>query len=310
MESYGGFILPETPALSAIICTRNRPDFIGAAVASVLANVHTSFEVIVVDQSDDDSSQRALDRFADDGRLRYIHRSRPGISAAANAGVRAAAAETLCFTDDDCRVPVGWLSSIEAVFEREPGISFVSGQMLMPPELKGTGKSIPTFQFDEPIRVTRKGPLFSSVGANFAMRRSLYEELEGFDEFLGPGAQYESAQDWDLTYRAYLSGAGILLTPEIYVWHYGARDDAQWRRRLRAYGLGDGAFYGKHIRCRDLRLLSVFLNQVAKLVAREAMNPLRRKPAKLEYLKGCLIGLRRSWGQPIDRVSRLYVPSG
>lgn len=310
MESYGGFILSETPALSAIICTRNRSDFIGAAVASVLANVHPSFEVIVVDQSDDGSTERALGQFANDKRLRYIHRSQPGISAAANAGVRASAADILCFTDDDCRVPGGWLTSIEAAFEREPGVSFVSGQMLMPPELRGSGKSIPTFQFERPVRVTRKGPLFSSVGANFAMRRSLYDSLSGFDEFLGPGAEYESAQDWDLTYRAYLSGAGILLTPEIYVWHYGARDDAQWKIRLRAYGLGDGAFYGKHIRCRDVRLLGVFLNQVARLVAREAMNPLRRKPAKLEYLKGCLIGLRRSWGQPIDRASRLYVPSG
>jgi glycosyltransferase involved in cell wall biosynthesis len=301
--------LTDEPALSAIICTRNRPDFIGSAVESVLANLHPSFELIVVDQSDDDSTQRALDRFADDGRLRYIHRSRPGISAAANAGVRASAGGILCFTDDDCRVPGGWLRSIEEVFAREAGVSFISGQMLMPPELKGSGKSIPTFQINEPVRVTRKGPLFSSVGANFAMLRSLYEELGGFDEFLGPGAEYESAQDWDLTYRAYLAGAGILLTPEVHVWHYGARDEAQWKLRLRSYGLGDGAFYGKHIRCRDLRLLGVFLNQVGKLVAREALNPLRRKPAKLEYLKGCLLGLRRSWGQPIDRASRRYVPA-
>ena len=40
--------------VSAVICTRNRPDLIGNAVASVLANTYPSFDLLVVDQSDDD----------------------------------------------------------------------------------------------------------------------------------------------------------------------------------------------------------------------------------------------------------------
>src|SRR5262245_22341853 len=40
--------------VSVVICTRNRPDLIGSAVASVLANTYPGFDVLVVDQSDDD----------------------------------------------------------------------------------------------------------------------------------------------------------------------------------------------------------------------------------------------------------------
>src|SRR5918994_148366 len=40
--------------VSAVICTRNRPDLIGSAVASVLANTYPDFDLLVVDQSDDE----------------------------------------------------------------------------------------------------------------------------------------------------------------------------------------------------------------------------------------------------------------
>ena len=39
--------------VSAVICTRNRPDLIGTAVSSVLANTYPSFDLLVVDQSTD-----------------------------------------------------------------------------------------------------------------------------------------------------------------------------------------------------------------------------------------------------------------
>lgn len=300
----------DSPGLSAIICTRNRPGFLPSAVETVLANDHPSFELLVIDQSDDASSEEALAPFRKDGRLNYVHTPRPGTSAAANLGVRRSAGALLCFTDDDCRVPEDWLSSIEGAFRAEPGLDLLCGQMLLPPELEGRKDlAIPTFEIPEAVRVTEKGPLFSSVGANFAITRSLYERLAGFDECLGPGGVYECSQDFDLTYRALLAGARILLSPDSWVWHYGARDEGEWRARLRAYGVGDGAFYGKHIRCRDARMLRVFLGEGLRLAAREATVPFRRLAgSKLDYMRGCLAGLKRSWRHPIDRERRVYLP--
>ena len=45
--------MSEPTPVSAVICTRNRPDLIGTAVASVLANTYPTFDLLVVDQSTD-----------------------------------------------------------------------------------------------------------------------------------------------------------------------------------------------------------------------------------------------------------------
>jgi glycosyltransferase involved in cell wall biosynthesis len=60
----------EPPALSVVICTRNRPEKLTRAVASVLANSFADFELIVVDQSTDRRSADAMMSF-DDDRIRY-----------------------------------------------------------------------------------------------------------------------------------------------------------------------------------------------------------------------------------------------
>ena len=104
--------------VSAVICTRNRPDLIGNAVTSVLANTYPNFDLLVVDQSDDDRTGAIVrDLTADHPNLRYLHTSTPGLSRAYNIGVRETQGELLAFTDDDCIAPADWISTIEAAFE-------------------------------------------------------------------------------------------------------------------------------------------------------------------------------------------------
>ena len=55
------------------------------------------------------------------------------------------------------------------------------------------------------------------------------------------------------TWRIALTVAmlAILLRPEVIVRHDGRREREDWPALQRAYGFGDGAFYSKHVRCRD-----------------------------------------------------------
>ena len=48
------------PMVSAVICTRNRPDVVGQAVASVLASAYAPFDLTVIDQSTTDATACAL----------------------------------------------------------------------------------------------------------------------------------------------------------------------------------------------------------------------------------------------------------
>ena len=295
--------------VSAVICTRNRPDLIGTAVASVLANTYPTFDLLVVDQSDDPRTGEIVrEMAAAHPNLRYMHTPTPGLSRAYNIGVRETQGDVLAFTDDDCVAPPNWIESVAAAFAAEPEADMLYGQVLLPKSLKDSPDIIPTLAIDRPQRLSRRdGFRIYGMGANFGARRRLFERIGGFDEILGGGGPLKSSQDFDLQYRAYLAGATVLLRPEVQVDHYGVRTHAQWPATLRAYGFGDGAFYTKHIRCGDVYALGLFLRRFTYAIGREALNGIRRKPSLNLYIRSAFEGMRASLRYGVDRQQRLYI---
>ncbi|MBI4493140.1 MAG: glycosyltransferase family 2 protein [Chloroflexi bacterium] len=295
--------------LSVIIPTRNRPDLIGNAVASVLANTYPAFDLLVVDQSDDDRTGEVVRGLMAGHRyLRYVHTSTPGLSRAYNLGACATRGEVLAFTDDDCVAATDWLETIAAAFGTEPDADMLYGQVLLPAALAGSAGEVPTLPIVRPRRLSRRdGFQIYGMGANFALRRRLFDRLGGFDEVLGGGGPLRSSQDFDFQYRAYLAGATVLLRPEVRVDHYGLRSREQWPATLRAYGVGDGAFYFKHVRCGDLFALGLLARRLGYLAVREALNGLRRKPSLAAYLRAYLEGMGASLRYRIDRRRRVYL---
>jgi GT2 family glycosyltransferase len=147
------------------------------------------------------------------------------------------------------------------------------------------------------------------MGANFAARRRLFDRIGGFDEVMGGGGPLKSSQDFDFQYRAYVGGATVLLCPEVKVDHYGVRSGEQWPATLRAYGIGDGAFYFKHVRCGDLFALGLLVRRLGRLTARELLSRLgiRRRGSFAIYLQSCFEGMRESLRYRVDRRRRLYL---
>lgn len=294
--------------ISVVICTVNRPDLIGAAVGSVLANDYPNFSLLVVDQSKDSSTKEALNAYLDDPRVRYVHTDRVGLSAAYNTGIAQTQAPIMAFTDDDCRAPIGWLSSVAAAFQRHPDVELLYGQTLVAPELRDAPGVVPSVTF---AREMKRGKGFGfhvgAMGANFAMRRTLVDRIGGFDEALGGGGPLRSSQDFDYQYRAYRAGAISVMSPDVWVHHYGVRNDAQWPETLKAYGIGDGAFYLKHVRCRDSKALWMLLTRMVRLFLREARSTVLRRPVQWTYLRSYFTGMRLGLRYPVDRQRRLYL---
>jgi glycosyltransferase involved in cell wall biosynthesis len=295
--------------LTAVMCTRNRPDLIGQAVRSVLTNTHPNFDLVIIDQSDTDATREALaDEIAQHSKLRYVHTTRVGLSAAYNTAIEMSTGQALAFTDDDCIAPPDWLERIEAIFTSEKDVELLYGQVVRPAQLRGTGGVVPTLTFKARERIGGGRPFrVCGMGANFAARRRLFTAIGGFDEVLGGGGPLRSSQDFDFQYRVYRAGFVTLLTPDVTVDHYGLRTDQEWPQTLLAYGTGNGAFYTKHIRCGDLLAARLFAGEAARMTARRIYRRLRGRPDSWHYLRGMAQGLQGSFRFSVDRNRRLYV---
>ncbi len=300
-------------SISVVIPTRGRPDLIGRSACAVLANDHPDFDCVVVDQSDDDRTGEAVRSLArSDPRLRYVHTQPPGLSRAYNLGARLTAGPILAFTDDDCVASPTWITAIARAFAADPDADMLYGQVALPRELVGRAGEVPVLPIRRAERLDRrKGFRIYGMGANFALRRTLLERIGGFDEILGGGGPLRSSQDFDLQYRAYRAGAVVLLRPEVSVDHYGLRTAAQWPATLRAYGIGDAAFYLKHVRCGDGVAAALLARRVLRLLARQLRHIVdRRRPSQADHLRAYVEGARESLRYPVDRSRRLYLPRG
>jgi glycosyltransferase involved in cell wall biosynthesis len=293
------------PFVSAVICTRNRPDKIGNAVESVLANTYPNFDLTIIDQSTNGETEAISRRLGErDGRICYQRMSKSGLSRAYNLAIASTTGQILAFTDDDCLVPSDWIEKIVTAFEEERDGELMYGQVL-PAE---NGGITPFLRIDKPERLDRaNGFRVFGMGANFAARRSLFERAGTFDEVLGGGGPLKSSQDFDLAYRAYRRNAAILLRPEVIVLHDGRREFDDWPALMRAYGFGDGAFYSKHVRCRDPYAAWLAAKQLGvmstKFVAKRALG---RRPAEIDYLSGFVQGVHGGLKFGVDRATLLY----
>src|SRR5262249_10602681 len=108
----------QQPLVSAVICTRNRPDKIGHAVESILTNIYPNFDLTVIDQSTNDETESIVRRIGErEGRIRYQRMNKSGLSRAYNLAIASTTGQYVAFTDDDCIVPTDWIEKIVKAFE-------------------------------------------------------------------------------------------------------------------------------------------------------------------------------------------------
>jgi glycosyltransferase involved in cell wall biosynthesis len=89
------------PQISAIICTHNREEYLGAAIDSLLEQDFYSYEVIVVDNASSDRTREIVEERLSNPRLNYVYEPVTGLSVARNTGAKEARAPILAYLDDD-----------------------------------------------------------------------------------------------------------------------------------------------------------------------------------------------------------------
>lgn len=242
------------PRVAVVVATRNRGSKIAQLLQSIGASDFENFEMVIVDQSDDSSTQKAVRPFLADSRIRYVHTSVRGASRARNIGARMTSAPFIAITDDDCMVPPEWLSRMTRPFLNfsDVGVVFCS---VVPVEFDLPGLT-PSIVFDADRRictlreawVSRKG---LSLGAGMSIRRSTFDELQGFDETLGPGSKFGACEDNDLSWRALRNGWSVYQLSKVQVLHDGFRPMDEIRALVQRDYYGVGGAIAKYIRARE-----------------------------------------------------------
>lgn len=301
-----------TGRVSAVIATCNRGAAVERAVQSILANEPPVLEVIVVDQSDDDSTEAALrPLLAATDVLRYRRLPQPGLSRARNEAIRETAGDYIAITDDDCEVPRDWAERVVEALESDERIAIVFGNVLPAPFDAAAG-FIPGYVRDDLFLADEPGKKagIDGIGACMALRRSAWERLGGFDEMLGPGGAFPGGDEGDFAIRALANGWCVLETPNLSVEHHGFRTLDQAFDCMGTYARGTGAMMAKHVRCRTphaRRLLGAMAFRWSRGGVHQTAAIGDRR-YRLRRLHAFATGFAEGARAPLDRAAVLFKP--
>lgn len=196
------------------------PNYNGSGmIGECLASLPPGLPVVVVDDaSTDDSLHVIRERFPDV--MVIARRENGGFSKAMNDGIRAASGDLVIAMNNDVETPRGFLDSILPLFDDED-VFAVSPRVVLP-KRDNLDEGCKTgfwhhgmFYVDQLQGVGQVRPILYATACAAVYRRSMLEELGGFDEAYSPFYW----EDADLGYRAWKRGWKSLYQPESLVYH-------------------------------------------------------------------------------------------
>jgi glycosyltransferase involved in cell wall biosynthesis len=211
-----------SPAVTIVLSTHNRSKLLGPAIDSLLEQADAPpYDIVIVDNNSSDETRAIVASRIASGRnpLRYVFEARQGLAYGRNAGIAAAQADLIAFTDDDVRVSEGWVGAIRRAFDAHPDVDCLGGRTLpvwpsTPPHwltpLHWVGPLALQDYGDRPFIVDARRPL-CLAGANFAFRKVVFDRIGRFSP------EFPRCEDSELMLRLWMSGARALYVPEMVV---------------------------------------------------------------------------------------------
>ena len=300
----------DVPLVSALVCTCNRGGLIVDTVSSILANTHPNFELVVIDQSRNDETAKAISSFSNDRRLTYIKSPTAGKGYALNAGLSATRGEVIAITDDDCVVPPHWLETFASIFAAHANVA-VAFCCVEAGEHDSTAGFVPGFALkgERMLTTTHDARDVHGIGAGIAVRRSNVTNLGGFDPMLGPGSKFWDCDDRDIAIRALLARYHVYETSAIAVTHFGFRTWRQGRELSRRNFFGIGAAYSKFLRCGRRDLVYIPAYEFIKFALWPPIQDLLRlrRPRGIVRITAFVAGFIKGLRTPIDRATMIFI---
>jgi GT2 family glycosyltransferase len=204
-----------SPVVTFVILNWRQEDETLACVDSVLSqDAGVRAEIVIVDNESTEESRARL--APGPWRLVALERNR-GFAGGMNAGAAAAGGGLLAFLNNDVRLPADWLRrGLTALADRRVGILGGRSRRDGPDGATHTLPRVdPDAGFSQLLGVEARAADVASVdGSHLLVRKSAWDELDGFDDDFF--AYYEEV---DLCARALALGWAVRYEPGLEVWH-------------------------------------------------------------------------------------------
>lgn len=222
---------------SLVLATINRVREVDRFLQSLARQTYKNFELIVVDQNDDDRVSSLVDSYRDEFPITYLCSAR-GLSVARNVGLGHVTGDLVAFPDDDCWYPEHLLRNVALIFDKND-MDILSGQ-----SRDAHNRQSQRYWPHKPYLADKINIWKLAISYTVFIRRYCVECLDGFDETLGVGASspWQSGEETDYLIRAMSLGYKIYYDPQIRVFHpqKTGKFGEEEKKRARAYGAGLG----------------------------------------------------------------------
>ena len=265
---------------SLIVATKGRTDELARMVASLKDQGDASFELIVVDQNEDDRVTKVLAESSLAATVKHL-RSAPGVSRARNLGMDHASGQIMGFPDDDCWYPPDTLRNLGHWFQNNQTYEILTLNSLDENGVRSCNR-----WFQDSCDINSLNAYRTTAGYTIFIRGGGFASGVRYDEGIGPGADtpFLGGEDTDFVLSAMRKGAHGRFEAK---WHIGhplkdIRDASISQERAYIYGQGMGFVQRKH----GLWWLSAGLAGFDFTRAIGAYIVGRRTPARLWYRHG------------------------
>lgn len=223
------------PKYSIVVPVYNRPGEVEELLASLCKQTYTTFEVVLVEDGSDVTSQSVYEKYSSRLSIQYFYKPNSGPGPSRNFGFTKAKGDYMVVFDSDCVIPPEYFFIVDRHLAKEPldvwggpdrghgdftlaqqAMAYSMSSVLTTGGIRGGAKRIGSFQ---------------PRSFNMGMSRAAYEKTGGF--------QFDRyAEDIEFSLRSVKLGLKVGLITEAFVYHKRRATLGQFFRQVSNFGMG------------------------------------------------------------------------
>lgn len=278
---------------SLLIGTLNRPWAIENCIKSINAQTWIDYEIIIIDQSDDDITEEYI-KTLNDYKIIYRHVNYKGLSKARNDAIKLATGDYLCLIDDDAYYDKDFLLNAENYLQK-----YHKRNIILSGYIHDNNTDRPFADYKEKNNcknLTIREIVRTCPSAGLIIPMHLIDVIGNFDEKFGVGACYPACEETDLLLRAVSANYKVVYLQNLKLKHPYPIDIKTALidyKKLATYYKGLGAMFKKNLGQKNIYALKGYYIEVwIKLLVKKYLFVKYKAEQTQLLIEGFLSGIK------------------